>query len=116
MLTPLEKAVLDLMLDRPGEPCSTLRKQLAHAVVAKREFSGVGFFTYFTIPADAPVRRDLAQAVIQDIVADIPGVEHGASFMLFIQDGVLSFLEGVASSGDWPQEVHGFRVYRPGVA
>ncbi len=113
MLTPLEDAVLGLMLDRPGEPYATLRQQLAHAVVAKREASGVGFYTHFAIPSGAPVRRDLGDAVIQDVSADVPGLEHGASFMLFVRGGVLSFLEGVASTGDWPHEIHDFRVYRP---
>jgi hypothetical protein len=116
MLTPLEKAVLDVMLDRPGEPYATLRQHLAHAAITKREFSGVGFFTSFTIPSDAPVRRDLADSVIQDVAADISGLEHGASFMLFIRDGVLSMLEGVASTGEWPEDSHDFRVYRPEVA
>jgi len=44
MLTPLEKAVLDAMLDKSSEPFETVRQQLAQATVAKREFSGVGFF------------------------------------------------------------------------
>jgi hypothetical protein len=115
MLTPLEKAVLDVMLDRPGEPYATLRQHLAHAVITKREFSGVGFFTSFMIPNDAPVRRDLADTVIQDVAADISGLEHGASFMLFIRNGVLSMLEGVAPTGEWPKDTHDFRVYRPEV-
>jgi hypothetical protein len=112
MLIPLEKAVLDVMLDRSGEPYATLRQHLAHAAIMKREFSGVGFFTSFTIPSDAPVRRDLADTVIQDVAADISGLEHGASFLLFIRDGVLSMLEGVTSIGEWPKDTHDFRVYR----
>jgi hypothetical protein len=54
--------------------------------------------------------------VIQDVAADIHGLDHGAGFMLFIRDGVLSFLEGVASTGDWPEDTHDFRVYRPQTA
>jgi hypothetical protein len=49
MLTPLEKAVLDLMLDSSGEPFDTARKQLTSAVVKNRRFTGVGFFTDFTL-------------------------------------------------------------------
>ena len=92
---------------------------LRDAAMAKGEwhgFSGVGFFTRFTIPTDAPVTRGLADTVIQDAAADISGLEHGASFMLFIRDGVLSMLEGVASTGEWPKDTHDFRVYRPRMA
>ena len=116
MLTPLEKAVLEVMFDQPGELYATLRQHLAHATVTKREVSGVGFFTSFTIPSDAPVRRDLADRVIQDVAADISGLEHGASFVLFVREGVLSMLEGVTSTGEWPEDTHDFRVYRPQVA
>ena len=59
MLTPLEKAVLDTLLDKPGAPFDTIRQQLSHAAVAKREFTNVGFFTEFALPEGAPVRRDL---------------------------------------------------------
>ena len=112
MLTPLEKAVLDVMLDRPGEPYDTLRKQLSHAVVTERELSGVGFFTHFAVPSQASVRCDLLETVLQDVAADIPGLEHGASFMLFVRDGIIAFLEGIATTGEWPQIIHDFRVYR----
>jgi hypothetical protein len=43
MFTPLETAVLDLILDKPGEEFNTAQQQLAHATVSKRDFSGVGF-------------------------------------------------------------------------
>ena len=112
VLTSLEKTVLAVMLDRPGEPYATLQQQLAHAVVAKREFSGVGFFTSFTIPGDAPVKCDVADCVIQDVAADISCLEHGAGFILFVRNGVLSMLEGVASTGEWPEDIHDFKVYR----
>jgi len=87
MLTPLEKAVLDMMLDRPGEPYASLRQHLAHATVGRRESTGVGFAIHFTVPDDAPVRRDLPETA-------------------------LAILEGVTTTGDWPEDTHDFRVYR----
>ena len=100
------------MLDRLGELYCTLREHLAHASVSRREFTGVGFATHFTVPSDAPVRRDLSETAIYDVGADIRGLTHGASFVLFIRDGVLSFLEGVTTTGDWPEDTDDFRVYR----
>lgn len=113
MLTPLEKAVLDVLLDKPGEPFDTIRQQLSHAVVSQRELTGVGFFTDIVIPSDAPVRRDLMDEVIGHVSAVLPGLQHGAGFLLFIRDGVVSMLEGYTYGGEWwPASTEGFRVYR----
>jgi hypothetical protein len=111
-LTPLESAVLDKLLAHSGEPFDTIREQLAHASVSSRELTGVGFFTHFAIPAEAPVRRDLHSAELGEISAEIPGLENGAGFLLFIRDGVISFLEGY-TYGDaaWPDPITEFSVF-----
>ena len=112
MFTPLEKAVLDMMLDKPGEPFETVSQQLAHATVSKREFSGVGFSTDFIVPAAAAVQRDLPSMEISDVGADFPSVQHGAGFVLFIRGGVVSMLEGFTYGEPWPTDTGGFRVHR----
>jgi len=75
-LTPLESAVLNKLLDKPGEPFATLREQLAHIEVASRELTGVGFFTNFTLAANAPVRRDVPSTEVTGVGATIPQLEH----------------------------------------
>jgi hypothetical protein len=57
-------------------------------------------------------RIRLPKTAIYDVAADIRGLAHGASFTLFVRDGVLSLLEGVTATGDWPEDTHDFRVYR----
>ena len=111
-LTPLESAVLDKLLDKPGEPFSTLREQIAHAEVASRELTGVGFFTTFSVPANAPVRRDVPSTEVTGVGAAIPQLEHGAGFVLFVRDGIASMLEGY-TYGDaaWPDSVTEFSVF-----
>jgi hypothetical protein len=111
-LTPLESAVLEKMLAKSGEPFDTIRDQLAHASVSSREFTGVGFFTHFAVPSEAPVRRDLASAEIDGVGAQIPGLQDGAGFLLFIRDGIISFFEGY-TYGDaaWPDPITEFRVF-----
>jgi len=112
MLTPLEKAVVDMLLQKRGEPFDTIRQQLAHASVTKREFTGVGFFTEFAVQADASVRRNLPDATIGDVGAKFPMLQHGAGFLLFIRDGVVSMLEGYTYDEPWPASTDEFRVYR----
>jgi len=98
---------------KSGESHSnTIRKQLAHASITKREFTGVGFFTEFSLPTGAPVRRDLTDDTIGDVGAMFPGLQHGAGFVLFIRSGVVSMLEGYTYDEPWPTSTDEFRVYR----
>jgi len=113
MLTPLEKAVIDALLQKSGEPFESIRQQLAHSSVTKREHTGVGFFTEFTLPADAPVRRDLPDATLGNVGAELPGVQHGAGFLLFIRGGVVTMFEGYTYVDDqWSERIDEFRVFQ----
>jgi hypothetical protein len=112
MLTPLEKAVLDMLLENQSELFVTIRQQLAHATVADRSFSGVGFFTTFVIPGDAPIRRDLPDMTIGDVSAKFPGLEHGAGFLLFIRDGAVRMLEGYTYDELWPTNTDEFTIHK----
>ena len=112
MLTPLEKSVLDMLLDKPGEPFPTLQQQLSCATVSKREFSGVGFFTEFALSNDAAVRRDVPDMTLGDVSAELPGLEHGAGFVLFIREGVITMLEGYTYDEKWPEKTDGFTLFR----
>ena len=60
MLTALEKAVLEKLLARRGDPFDTLRQQVSCGSVSKREFSGVGYVTEFALPASVQVARDVS--------------------------------------------------------
>lgn len=112
MLTPLEQAVIDMLLEKQGEPFAIIREQLLHATIAERRFTGAGFFTDFVIPPDAPVRRDLADMTIGDVVAKFPSLQHGASFLLFIRGGVVSMLEGYTYDESWPASTDEFSLHR----
>ena len=112
MLTPLEKSVIDLLLEKPGEPFDTIRQQLANANIIKRTFTAVGFFTDFELTAGAPVRRDLPDCTIGDVGAEFPRLQHGAGFLLFIRGGTVSMLEGYTYDESWPTTTDEFRVYK----
>ena len=109
-LTSLEKAVLDLLLK--GSSFDDIRKQLEYASVIKREFTGVGFFTEFLLPDDAPVRRDLLDGTLGDVYAKFPGLKQDAGFLLFIRDGAISLLEGFTYDEPWPANTSEFKLYK----
>lgn len=111
-LTELEKAVLEMTLDKPGEPYETIRQQLAHARITARELTGVGFMTSLEVPADSPARRDLPDMHLGDVGAELPGVKHGAGFVLFIENGVVCQLEGFTYDDPWPDDVDIFSLFR----
>ena len=48
---------------------------------------------------------------IGDVYAEIPGLEHGAGFVLYIKDGYLDMLEGYSYDEPWPSSVEGFALH-----
>lgn len=112
MLTKIEKAVLDMMLDRPGEKFEIIRRQLALAQIKARTLSGVGFCTEFIIPPNTAVKRDLPNMEIGGVGAELPDLKHGAGFVLFVRDGVITMLEGFTYDEPWPTSNDGFKLFK----
>jgi hypothetical protein len=50
-----------------------------------------------------------------DVTATIEGLEHGAGFVLFVQDGVLDVLEGFSYDEPWTDMNARFEVRAGGV-
>ena len=110
-LTPLERAVIAALLAKPGEPYDSIREQLAVASVIERRLTGVGFFTYFALSPDSHVRRDLSNIELSDIYAELPGLQFGAGFLLFVRGGVVTMLEGYSHGAEaWPANVDQFTI------
>lgn len=101
-LTPLEVSVLALLLagDEPGLP--ELRSQLAASRVSRREHTAVGFFTDFEVPPSVPALGLRRRVVLGDVHGRLRAVDHGVGFLLFIDDGRLSMLEGFTYHEPWP--------------
>ena len=108
--TKLEKAVIDMLLEGNDEVLIVLRKQLDACKVRSRELTGVGFFTEFDVPDSMEVSLNVRSFKIGDVFAEIEGVEHGAGFILFVEDGTIAMLEGFTFDGPWPNEIGEFRL------
>lgn len=100
-LTALESQLVDALLagDDPAVRC--LRQQCHGGSVESRDFTGVGFFTNFSMPEDAP-RTDPRNFEIGDMLIEVEGLENGAMPILFVRDGLIAFLEVVTIDGPWP--------------
>jgi hypothetical protein len=101
VLNPLERAVLMLALAGDDPILRVLRSQLAVATTRERKFTGVGFFTSVHLPPSV-AKADSASIRIADVVGELPGLEHGAGFVVFVDDGLLSALEGFTFDEAWP--------------
>ena len=109
-LSKIEKAVLEKLIEGSIPLLTELRKQFDVCTVKDREFTGVGFFTYFSVPEETHKKVGL-NLVLGDVFGDdIPELQRGAGFMLFIEDGILTCLEGYSYEEPWPTQVDEFRL------
>jgi hypothetical protein len=106
-LTTLEEQVLEMLLRGQDEVLDVLRQQVKDAQVSSREFTGVGFFTNFEVPAEVPRVRARPKFELGDVNGMADNVKHGLGFLLFVNDGALSMLEGYTYDEPWPDEIRG---------
>ena len=107
-LSSFEQAVLDKLLSGDNPVLRALRLQASQSQVTKREFTGIGFYCEFEVErATLSVRANFE---IGDVLAAIPGLAHGAGFLLFIRNGRIKTLEGYTYDEPWPNQLEGFAL------
>ncbi len=106
-LTTLEEQVLEMLLRGQDEVLDVLRQQVKDAQVSSREITGVGFFTNFEVPAEAPRVRARPKFELGDVNGMADNIKYGLGFLLFVNDGALSMLEGYTYDEPWPDEIRG---------
>jgi hypothetical protein len=115
-LTKLEKAVLGMLVDGEAETFKLLRRQYLAARVAERHLTGVGFWTYFSVPAEVARLPGNPSFRFGDVDAEIEGLQHGAGFLLQVKDGCIYMLEGYSFDEPWPHDTNKFHLrYESGV-
>jgi hypothetical protein len=108
-LNEMEEATTRMLLAGDDPDLEALREQLQSATVVDREFTGVGFFASFAVDDQAP--RCASDMVLDDVLGDVAGLEHSASFHLFVRSGRISFLECAITDETWPAEAVLVRAY-----
>ena len=115
VLTLLERDVIATIL-RPDHPVmNALRRQFERCHVASRQMTGVGFLTELDTDVErAPVRP--GRLCVGDVTVTIDGLERGAGFLLFVEDGVLDTLEGFTYDEPWPDVIGRYEVTAGGIS
>ncbi len=109
-ITPLEKSVMDSLLDDTREPFVTLSRQYGVASITERQPTGKGFFLFFSIPENVDrIDRNLS-IKFGDVVAAIKGLDYGAGFILHVNNGAIDFLEGYSYDEPWPNCISEFTL------
>lgn len=109
-LTLLEREVVKLLLEGDDPVLDVLRKQTRFLSAAKREYTGHGFFTHFRVPENAPRLADTVSFKVGDVEASMDGLQYGAGFLLYVERGMVSLLEGYSYEEPWPAKVKRFTV------
>ena len=109
-LEPLESAVVAKLLDGDHPLLTMLRQQVPLLSVKAREFTGGGFFTEFAISGAMRAQLPFGKVCFGDVEARIPGLQHGAGFLLYVDEGLISMLEGYSYEEAWPEDIRHFSL------
>jgi hypothetical protein len=91
-LWPIERAILEAAACDYPASADVLREQIATAQVINFENTGVGFFSTVEVARKArPLTNDSPLDAATGSIASLP---HGMGFLLFLEDGYVSTIEG----------------------
>jgi hypothetical protein len=91
VLSPLERAVLDVIALQVSEVGNVLAGRQGQVHVTARENTGAGFYTTIDFPHGSPIKL---ASPLGDVGASIDGLQYGMGFLLWLRDGRIYQLEG----------------------
>jgi hypothetical protein len=110
-LTLSERTILDWLLRGDEPQLEALREQVLQGSVRDRTYTGVGFFTHFSVPPSVR-RTEPAAFDLSDVAIELAGLEHGAGVVLFVANGALDVLECYTFGGEaWPEDAQITQVH-----
>ncbi|WP_193258300.1 hypothetical protein [Vibrio navarrensis] len=81
--------------------------QLEVMEIVSLDASSVGFYAEFSYPKEFNADSSDNLTLGYTVHADLCGLRYGVDFMLYVDDGVITMLEGFTVNGDepWPSEI-----------
>ncbi|EMQ2875430.1 hypothetical protein [Vibrio cidicii] len=86
--------------------------QLEMMEIASLDASSVGFYAEFSYPKEFNADSSDNVTLGYTVHADLCGLIYGVDFILYVDDGVITMLEGFTVNGDepWPSKILNFRL------
>lgn len=104
--------VVEMLLSGETDELRRLRNQY-EAAETTLERSTTGFFVHFDVPDDTEPIETKERTILRGVYATVDCLQHGMDFMLFVDDGRLSMLEGYTHQEELPDDmetVHGVQL------
>ena len=114
-MNELERGVTHLLTAGEHPVLQVLRRQLESVRVVGRTYTGVGFYTDLEVDHDVPRVTAPLNVELVDVSAMMDGLQNGVGFVLFVREGVVSFLEGYTLDEPWPGRVENVVLAYSGV-
>jgi hypothetical protein len=106
----VESALIQALLAGDDSILACLREQLDVATLVERDLTGSGFFLKFAVPTTA-LPADPANVVIDDVLFELEGLEHGGGAIAHDHGGYLNLIEAYLNAETWPTTPVLRRVY-----
>jgi hypothetical protein len=102
-LWPIERAALQEFAGLHPAAADALRQQITTARVVSFENTGVGFFSALIVDSIAPAIS--YGSPLGEVHGEVLGVAHGMGFLLFLDNGRVSLLEGFSYAGSSTESI-----------
>ncbi len=97
-LWPIERNVLEIAAAEFADQGAALRRQAETARVVSFENSGAGFFSRIIVANISPLSFEKFPLDVG--FGNVLGLEHGMGFLVFLNDGRLSMIEGYCNGNE----------------
>ena len=110
-VTKLEAAVIARLL--ADKKAGVIKKGINfdEVVVASRDFTGAGFMTEFTKSAELKLFTDGTSMRWGKVGAKLNSLSLESGYVLYIDNGYLTTLEGYTYGEEWPIEIDAIDLY-----
>lgn len=104
-LTMFEKKIIANIIKyaNKNDLVEFLYRQYENLKVIKRTYTGVGFYTEFNLKEKSFNEDEDLSIKIGNIGANLKGLKNGAGFILYIENGEITMLEGYSYDEMWPE-------------
>jgi hypothetical protein len=91
-LWPIEREVLEVAARDYPASTEALRLQIDNTQVVRFKNSGADFFCYLKVAVEVPLLNE--KSPLDGAYGNVLGIENGMDFIVFLESGRLSFIEG----------------------